>query len=39
MTKKIIRVAAAAIIDQEKGLVLAGKRNADRGDHRWSAAW
>ena len=30
MTKKIIRVAAAAIIDQEKGLVLAGKRNADR---------
>ena len=30
MTKKIIRVAAAAIIDQERGLVLAGKRNADR---------
>ena len=30
MTKKIIRVAAAAIIDQEKGLVLVGKRNADR---------
>lgn len=30
MTKKIIRVAAAAIIDQEKGLVLAGKRNSDR---------
>lgn len=30
MTKKIIRVVAAAIIDQEKGLVLAGKRNADR---------
>lgn len=30
MTKKIIRVAAAAIIDQEKDLVLAGKRNADR---------
>ena len=30
MTKKVIRVAAAAIIDQEKCLVLAGKRNADR---------
>lgn len=30
MTKKIIRVAGVAIIDQKKNEVLAGKRDADR---------
>ena len=30
MTKKIIKVAGVAIIDQDKNKVLAGKRNADR---------
>ena len=30
MAKKIIKVAGAAIIDQDKNKVLAGKRNADR---------
>lgn len=30
MTKKLIRVAGVAIIDQDKNLVLAGKRNSDR---------
>lgn len=30
MAKKIIKVAGATIIDQDKNKVLAGKRNADR---------
>ena len=30
MAKKIIKVVGAAIIDQDKNKVLAGKRNADR---------